>query len=108
MRATVNGISETRFEADPVSGTVTFLIEIHPTDRVEIRYRVASPGLSGGDILFAWRDTIGFSDALKLSLAAGIRWNADPGPFPRVPMQSPGPLSPRPDWREKGRIGLTP
>jgi hypothetical protein len=90
VRATVNGISETRFESDPVSGTVTFLMEIHPTDRVEIRYRVASPGLSGGDILFAWRDTIGFSDALKLSLAAGIRWNADPWSFSQSPYAKSG------------------
>jgi hypothetical protein len=78
VRVMVNGISETRFQADAGSGKVTFLRDINPTDRIDIGYRVTSTGLSGGDLLFAWRDTLEFSDALKLSLSAGVRWNANP------------------------------
>jgi hypothetical protein len=90
VRVTVNGITETRFEADPASGRVTFLFDVRSTDRIEIRYRVTSAGLSGGDILFAWRDTIAFSDAMKLSFAAGIRWNADPWSFSQKPYAKSG------------------
>ncbi|HVO38843.1 MAG TPA: hypothetical protein VMV03_07420, partial [Spirochaetia bacterium] len=81
VQATVNGITETRFQADATSGTVTFAVPIQPTDRVEITYRKAEQGLSGGDILLAWQDRIAIRDDLALTLSAGIRWNADPWSF---------------------------
>lgn len=90
VRVFVNGIAETRFQADPASGRLTFQVEIHDTDRIDVHYRVSSTGFSGGDILFAWRDTMSFSDALILTLAAGIRWNADPWSFSQKPYSKSG------------------
>ncbi len=83
VRVSINGIPETRFQVDTQTGRLTFQIGIHDTDRIDVYYRVSSSGLSGGDVLFAWRDTMTFSDALILTLAAGVRWNADPWSFSR-------------------------
>ncbi len=90
VRVTVNGVTETRFTVDPESGRVTFNAPIHTADRIEMRYKVSSAGLSGGDILFAWRDTLAFSDAMKLTIAAGVRWNADPAAYSIKPYQKSG------------------
>ncbi len=90
VRVTVNGVTETRFTVDPESGRVTFITPIRTADRIEMRYKVSSAGLSGGDILFAWRDTIAFSDAMKLTIAAGVRWNADPAAYSIKPYQKSG------------------
>ncbi len=81
VQVTINGITETRFQVDAVSGTLTFQIPIQATDRIDVTYRIAQQGLSGGDILLAWEDTITLSPDLNLVLSAGIRWNADPWSF---------------------------
>jgi hypothetical protein len=78
VRVSVNGVPESRFDADITTGKVTLNVPVAASDRVEIRYRASSTTVSGGDILFAWKDTIAFSESLNLTLMGGIRWNADP------------------------------
>ncbi len=78
VQVTINGITETRFTVEPVSGKLTLLTDVVPTDRIEVTYRKAEAGISGGDILFAWRDKIPLDDWSTLTLSAGVRWNANP------------------------------
>jgi hypothetical protein len=90
VQVTVNGMPETRFTVEPVSGTVTPQFDILPTDRIEVTYRKSEQGIAGGDILFAWKDQIPLSDQTKLSLSAGVRWNANPWTFSQVPYTKSG------------------
>ena len=90
VQVTVNGMPETRFTVEPVSGTVTPQFDILPTDRIEVTYRKSEQGISGGDILFAWRDQIFLSEQTKVSLSAGVRWNANPWTFSQVPYTKSG------------------
>lgn len=90
VQVTVNGMPETRFEVEPVSGTLTPHFDILPTDRIEVTYRKAEAGTSGGDILFAWRNAIPLSDTTSLSLSAGVRWNANPWTWSQEPYSKSG------------------
>ncbi|MGA2641007.1 MAG: hypothetical protein ABSG21_08890 [Spirochaetia bacterium] len=90
VQVTINGVAETRFDMEPVSGKVTLHVDVLPTDRIEVTYRKADAGVSGGDILFAWRDSIPLSDATTLSLSAGVRWNANPWTYSQVPYSKSG------------------
>ncbi len=81
VQVTINGVSETRFQVDAASGNLTFQVPIQPTDQIDVTYRKAEQGLSGGDILFAWEDTIDLKNSLFLTFSAGLRWNADPWSF---------------------------
>ena len=90
VQVTVNGVPETRYTVEPVSGTVTPQFDILPTDRIQVTYRKAEQGISGGDIVFAWRDQIPLSDQALLSLSAGVRWNANPWTFSQVPYTKSG------------------
>ena len=92
VQVTVNGITETRFEVDAASGALTFHVEIQPTDRIEVRWRKASSGLSGGDLLFMARSRLPLSQAVALDLSAGLRWNADPWSFSPQPYARSGTL----------------
>ena len=92
VQLTLNGVSETRFEVEPESGTLTLLFDVRATDRIDARWRKASEGLSGGDILFTWRDRIPLSQAIQLDLSAGIRWNADPWSYSQEPYAKSGTL----------------
>ena len=87
---TINGMPETRFTVEPVSGRVTLQVDVLPTDRIVITYRKAEAGVSGGDVLFAWRDRIPLSDASALTFSAGVRWNANPWSFSQVPYSKSG------------------
>jgi hypothetical protein len=89
-QVTVNGIPETRFTVEPVSGTLTPQFDILPTDRIEVTYRKSEQGISGGDVLFAWRNQIPLSEDTSLSLAAGVRWNANPWSFSQEPYSKSG------------------
>ncbi|MGO9308164.1 MAG: hypothetical protein ACLQDL_03965 [Spirochaetia bacterium] len=90
VTVTINGVAETRFQVEPVSGTLTLQVDVLPTDRIEVTYRKAEGGVSGGDILFAWRDTIPLSEDTDLSLGAGVRWNANPWTFSQTPYSKSG------------------
>jgi hypothetical protein len=90
VQVTINGVPETRFEVEPTSGKVTLKVDVLPTDRIEVTYRKAEQGISGGDIVFAWRDTIPLSDFTDLSLSAGIRWNANPWTYSQEPYSKSG------------------
>jgi hypothetical protein len=90
VQVTVNGMPETRFEVEPVSGRLTPHFDILPTDRIEVTYRKAEAGISGGDILFAWKNQIPLSDRTDLSLSAGVRWNANPWTFSQTPYSKSG------------------
>ncbi|MCX7038025.1 MAG: hypothetical protein NT005_02665, partial [Spirochaetes bacterium] len=92
VQVTVNGVAETRFEVEPASGALTFHVEIQPTDRIEVRWRKAALGLSGGDLLFTARSRIPLSQAVALDLAAGLRWNVDPWSFSPQPYARSGTL----------------
>ncbi|MGO9413344.1 MAG: hypothetical protein ACLQCB_21670 [Spirochaetia bacterium] len=81
VQVTINGITETRFSVDAASGNLTFQVPIQPTDQIDVTYRLAEQGLSGGDILFAWEDKIDLKNNLFLTFSAGLRWNADPWTF---------------------------
>ncbi|UCF97224.1 MAG: hypothetical protein JSV89_18935 [Spirochaetaceae bacterium] len=76
-----NGLAENRFEVDYASGAITFLTEIAPDDRLVVSFRRQSALANNGDILFAWGNTITFSEALNLQLATGVRWNFLPGSY---------------------------
>lgn len=76
-----NDITETRFEVDYDSGVITFLTEIGPEDRLVVSFRRKSALANNGDILFAWGNTLTFSEALNLRLATGVRWNFLPGSY---------------------------
>jgi len=90
VQVNVNGMQETRFEVEPVSGTLTPHFDILPTDRIDVTYRAAQNGVSGGDILAAWRSEIPLSDTTNLSVAAGVRWNANPWTFSQQPYSKSG------------------
>jgi hypothetical protein len=90
VQVTINGVAETRFQVEPVSGKLTLQVDVLPTDRIEVTYRKTEGGVSGGDILFAWRDTIPLSDTTDLSLGAGVRWNANPWSYSQVPYSKSG------------------
>ncbi len=92
VQLTVNGVPESRFDVDPASGRLTMRVAILPTDRIDVSYRTAEQGLTGGDLLLAWKDRIPISDAFNLSLSAGIRWNADPWSFTQEPYAKSGTL----------------
>jgi hypothetical protein len=92
VQVTVNGVAETRFEVEPASGALTFHVEIQPTDRIEVRWRKAALGLSGGDLLFTARSRVPLSEAVVLDLAAGLRWNVDPWSFSPQPYARSGTL----------------
>ncbi len=76
-----NGITETRFDVDYQQGVITFLTEIAPDDRLVVSFRRKSSLANNGDILFAWGNTLSFSEALNLQLATGVRWNFLPGSY---------------------------
>ena len=76
-----NGIAETRFEVDYERGVVTFLTPIAADDRLVVSFRRKSGLANNGDILFAWGNTLTLSEAMKLQLATGVRWNFLPGSF---------------------------
>ena len=103
VQATVNGITETRFQVDPASGTLSFLVPIQPTDRVDVTWRKAEQGLSGGDILFAWQDRIALQNDLALTLSAGIRWNADPWSFSQEAYSKSGTMIAAAELQGKGK-----
>lgn len=90
VQVQVNGSSETRIEVEPVSGRLTLLTEILPTDRIDVTYSVTEQGAAGGDVLFVWRDKIPLSDSVDLSFSAGIRWNANPWTFSQTPYSKSG------------------
>ncbi len=90
VQVTVNGMPETRFEVEPVSGTLTPHFDILPTDRIEVTYRKAEQGISGGDVLFAWKNQIPLSEDTSASFGAGIRWNANPWSFSQEPYAKSG------------------
>jgi hypothetical protein len=90
VQVSLNGVTETRFEVQPESGTLTLLFDVQPSDRLDVRWRKASEGLSGGDILFTWRDRIPLSETILLDLSAGIRWNADPWSYSPEPYARSG------------------
>jgi hypothetical protein len=92
VQVTVNGITETRFEVNDDSGTLTFNTDILPTDRIVVTYRTTDDEITGGDILLAWRDTIPLADWATLSLGAGLRWNANPWTFSQEPYDKSGTL----------------
>jgi hypothetical protein len=81
VHVTRNGIKETRFEVDYISGLLTFLTEISPLDRIEVIYRKRAETMENGDLLFACGNTTSLNDTTKLELAAGLRWNALPGTY---------------------------
>jgi hypothetical protein len=76
VQVTVNGMSTTRFEVDAASGKLTLLDDVLPTDRIVVTYEKVDSSSTGGDLVFAWRDTIPLADWATLSFATGIRWNA--------------------------------
>jgi hypothetical protein len=76
VQVTVNGVSTTRFGVDAVSGKLTLLDSVLPTDRIVVTYEKVDPSSTGGDLLFAWRDTIPLADWATLTFSTGIRWNA--------------------------------
>ncbi len=90
VQVQVNGTSETRIQVEPVSGKLTILTDILPTDRIDVSYSVTEQGNAGGDILFAWRDKIPLSDSVNLSFTTGIRWNANPWTFSQTPYSKSG------------------
>ncbi len=90
VQVTVNGVAEDRFEVDAASGKLTLDVPILPTDRIEVTYRIAEQGSTGGDILFAWKDKIPLADWATLTLSAGLRWNANPWTFSQEPYSKSG------------------
>lgn len=86
----INGTTESRIEVDAVSGRLTILTEVLPTDRIMVTYSKVEQGVAGGDILFAWRDKIPLSDSVNLSFSTGIRWNANPWTFSQEPYSKSG------------------
>jgi hypothetical protein len=90
VQVEVNGVDETRFQVEPVSGKLTLLVDVNPTDRIDVSYSKAETGSTGGDVLFAWRDAIPISDALNLSFSAGLRWNANPWTYSQLPYAKSG------------------
>ncbi|HYW83040.1 MAG TPA: hypothetical protein VFB30_07290, partial [Spirochaetia bacterium] len=90
VQVQVNGNTETRFTVEPVSGKLTMLTAVLPTDRIDVSYSVTEQGVAGGDILFAWRDRIPLNDSTNLSFTTGIRWNADPWTFSQTPYSKSG------------------
>ncbi len=103
VQVTINGITETRFQVDATSGTLTFQVPIQPTDRIDVTYRKAEQGLSGGDILFAWEDKIALATDLSLTLSAGIRWNADPWTFTQEAYSKSGTIIAAAELEGKGK-----
>ncbi len=92
VQVKINGVSETRFQVDPTSGTLTLLVPVLPTDRIDVSYETTVQGSTGGDIVLAWRDEIPLSESVTLSLSAGIRWNANPWTYSQVPYAKSGTL----------------
>ena len=90
VQVTVNGVAENRFEVDAASGKLTMDMTILPTDRIEVTYRKAEAGTTGGDVLFAWKDQIPLADWAALTLSAGLRWNANPWTFSQEPYSKSG------------------
>ena len=90
VQVLVNGNTETRFQVEPVSGKLTMLTSVLPTDRIDVSYSVTEQGVAGGDILFAWRDRIPLSNSVNLSFTTGIRWNADPWTYSQTPYSKSG------------------
>ena len=90
VQVQVNGNTETRFQVEPVSGKLTMLTAVLPSDRIDVSYSVTEQGVAGGDILFAWRDRIPLNDSTDLSFTAGIRWNANPWTFSQTPYSKSG------------------
>jgi hypothetical protein len=90
VQVTINGVAETRFQVEPVSGKLTLQVDVLPTDRIVVTYRKAEAGISGGDILMAWRDSIPLSESSTLSVSAGVRWNANPWTYSQVPYSKSG------------------
>ncbi len=76
-----NGVAETRFEVDYEQGRIDFLTEIAPDDRLVVSFRRKVSLAGNGDLLFAWGNTLNFSEALELKLATGVRWNFLPGSY---------------------------
>jgi hypothetical protein len=103
VQVTINGVTETRFQADAASGNLTFQVPIQPTDQIDVTYRVAEQGLSGGDILFAWEDKIDLKNDLFLTLSAGLRWNADPWTFTQEAYSKSGTMIAAVEMQKKGQ-----
>ncbi len=76
-----NGVTETRFQFDAASGTVSFLTEIDPDDRLVISFRRKQSLAGNGDLLFIWGNTIPLGGVGTLQVASGLRWNVVPGSF---------------------------
>jgi hypothetical protein len=102
VQVTINDITETRFQVDAASGTLTFQVPIQPTDRIDVTYRKAEQGLSGGDILFAWEDRTDLRKDLSLTLSAGLRWNADPWTFTQEAYSKSGTMIAAAELQGKG------
>jgi hypothetical protein len=81
VRVLRNGVEENRFHFDASSGTVTFLTEINPDDRLVISFRRKQSLAGNGDLLFIWGNTIPLGSANTLKVATGLRWNAVPGSY---------------------------
>jgi hypothetical protein len=90
VQVSINGVPETRYEVDSVSGKLTLEVPVLPTDRIDVSWQKAEPGTTGGDILFAWRDRIPITDSITLALEAGIRWNANPWTYSQQPYAKSG------------------
>jgi hypothetical protein len=90
VQVQVNGASETRIEVEPMSGRLTMLTQVLPTDRIVVTYSKVEQGIAGGDVLFAWRDKIPVSDSVNLLFSAGIRWNANPWSYSQEPYAKSG------------------
>ena len=91
VQVTVNGVAETRFTVEPVSGTVTPQFDILPTDRIVVTYRKTEQGTSGGDSCLPGKARYRFPISRASRCPAGVRWNADPWSFSQVPYTSRAP-----------------
>ncbi len=74
VEITRNGIPEYGYSVDPSTGAVTFVTPISPLDRIEVRYRVESPGSTGGDATLAYGNKLNAGD--KLTVESSLRGNA--------------------------------
>ncbi|NBC29167.1 MAG: hypothetical protein GVY29_04150, partial [Spirochaetes bacterium] len=74
VEITRNGIPEYGYSVDPSTGTVTFVTPVSPLDRIEVRYRVESPGATGGDATLAYGNKLKAGN--NLTVESSLRGNA--------------------------------
>ncbi|MBI9106844.1 MAG: hypothetical protein JEZ04_08860 [Spirochaetales bacterium] len=79
VRIYING-RET-FNWDLSGNTVTFDTEPGNEDRIEIIYRKANSGETGGDLLFASANRFSITEGLSAAFNAGFRWNVLSGTY---------------------------